>query len=302
MWTIIRNHGYWEGEVWNRRKDGHVYPQRLTITCVKDQSGETTHYLGYGQDITENKQAEADRTAISVARQVQESLLPSHALAVAGFDIAGAVHLAEHASGDYFDFIPLPQNSVGIVVADVSGHGLGPALMMVQIQAYLHTLAGFYEDPGELLTHANRLFAARQSGYFVTAFLGRLDTKTRSFVYAGAGHQGYLMCPDGAVKVLPSTSLPLGLEETTTVPSASAIILERGDIVLLPTDGIEEAMSPDGGLFGRERALDVVRANREKPAAEIVRAVFSAARDFAEGEPQRDDITAVVVKVRYPDS
>ncbi len=131
----IQAEGYWEGEIWNRRKDGHEYLQRLTITCVKNAHGETTHYVGDGQDITEEKIAAADRAAIQAARKVQESLFPSEPPNIPGFDIAGAVHPAELVSGDFFDFMAIGQTSVGVLIADVSGHGLGPALLMAQTQA-----------------------------------------------------------------------------------------------------------------------------------------------------------------------
>ena len=113
-----------------------MYPQRLTITCVKDELGKTTHYVGDGHDITEEKQAEADRQSIAVARRYSRIyFLPmTH---VPGFDIAGAVHPADRVSGDYFDFLALGQKSIGVLVADVCGHGLGAALLMAQTQAYL---------------------------------------------------------------------------------------------------------------------------------------------------------------------
>jgi phosphoserine phosphatase RsbU/P len=297
MWSAIGAEGYWRGEVWNRRKDGRIYPQRLTITCVRNKLGKTTHYVGDGHDITEEKQAEADRQSIAVARKVQRDLLPADAPRVPGFDIAGAVHPADRVSGDYFDFLTLGQNSIGILVADVCGHGLGAALLMAQTQAYLHALAETLDDPGELLTHANRLFAMSRSGYFVTLFLGRLDAESGTLVYASAGHQGYLIDRHGMVKHLESTSIPLGIDETTVVPSAPPLVLEKGDMIVLPTDGIEEARSPGGELFGRERTLDVVDRSRDKSAAGVVEALYGAAHDFAEGAQQKDDITAVVVKM-----
>jgi PAS domain S-box-containing protein len=296
MWRAIRTDGCWEGEIWNKRKDGHVYLQRLTIACVKDESGETTHYVSNGQDLTLKKRGEADRAAIQAARKVQQALFPSVAPCLPGFDIAGAVHPAERVSGDFFDYIPLGEDSVGFVVADVSGHGLGPALLMAQTQASLRALAESYADPGELLTHTNRLFATSKSGHFVTMFLGRLDATTRSFVYACAGHRGYLITSDGTVHVLDSTSIPLGVDEATTTSSAPAIVLKPGDILLVPTDGAEEAMSPQGRMFGRQRMLDVVRTNGNDSAAQIVDALFREARKFTEKRPQVDDITMLVVK------
>ncbi|MHB8972888.1 MAG: SpoIIE family protein phosphatase [Pirellulaceae bacterium] len=296
MWSAIRHAGYWRGELWNRRKDGHVYPQRLTITSVKNESGRTTHYVGDGHDITEEKQAEADRQAIAVARKVQQDLLPSDVPRVPGFDIAGAAHPADRVSGDYFDFLSLGQNSIGVLVADVCGHGLGAALLMAQTQAYLRALAESLADPGELLTHTNRLIAMGHFERFVTLFLGRLDAESGSFVYASAGHRGYLMSPHGTVKDLESTSMPLGVDERMVVSSAPANVLETGDIIVLPTDGIEETASPGGELFGRQRTLDVVDKNRAQSAAEIVQALHCATRDFADGAPQQDDITVVVLK------
>ncbi|MHB8956298.1 MAG: SpoIIE family protein phosphatase [Pirellulaceae bacterium] len=297
MWRAIRTEGYWQGEVWNKRKDGREYLQRLTITSVKNVYGETTHYVGDGQDITEEKLAAADRAAIHAARKVQESLLSLEPPGLPGFDLAGAVHPADHVSGDFFDFIPLGPTSLGVLVADVSGHGLAPALLMAQMQAYVRALAECQNDPGELLTHANRLFALSRSGHFVTIFLGRLDGQSRSFVHAAAGHRGHLVSADDTVKVLSATSIPLGVELHTAVGTDPTVALSPGDILVLLTDGIAEAMNPDQKTFGLERTLDVVRKNRDKPASQIVEMLFRAARDYAQGEPQMDDMTAVVVKV-----
>jgi sigma-B regulation protein RsbU (phosphoserine phosphatase) len=128
-------------------------------------------------------------------------------------------------------------------------------------------------------------------------FLGCLDARRRSFVYAGAGHQGYLFLANGEMKVLGATGLPLGVADVSTVPSAPATVLKAGDVILLPTDGIEEAYSRDGRSFGRQRIGEILRNNQQESAAQIVDALFGAAREFADGEPQEDDITAVVVKV-----
>ncbi len=297
MWNAIRTDGFWEGEVWNRRKDGSTYLQRLTITCVKSKLGHVTHYVGDGKDITEAKQAAANREAINAARKVQESLFPLAPPCVPGYDFAGAVHAADHVSGDYFDFISLGDGSIGVLVADVSSHGLGPALLMAQTQAYIRALVGSHNDPAVLLNRANRLFALNRSEHFVTLFLGRFDIASSTFVYAGAGHQGYVIGTNDDVKVLDSTGVPLGLDQELAISSAPAIPLSPGDIILLPTDGIEETKSPAGDMFGRERAFDIVRENRDLSAAAIVEALFSAARQFTQGELQEDDITAVVVKI-----
>ncbi len=296
MWTGIINDGFWEGEISNRRKNGEVIPQRLTITAVEDESGETTHYVAVAQDIGDQKRAAADRMAINIAHDVQQSLFPGRAPPLDGFDIAGAVFVAEDASGDYFDFIPMANETLCVVVGDVSGHGLGSALLMSQTQAHLRALMNTHHDAGEILTAANHLFRG-DPDRFVSLFLVCIDPLARAFGYASAGHRGYLLTADGEAKILEGTGIPLGVMEEAVITSVPASPLAAGDLIVLTTDGIEESMSPNRTLFGIENTLDVIRANRERPADEIVQALYEAACDFAEGEPQRDDITAVVIKV-----
>jgi sigma-B regulation protein RsbU (phosphoserine phosphatase) len=299
MWRKIRADGLWEGEIWNQRKDGRLFLQRLTITCVTNESGAITHYVADGRDITKQRQSEEDHAAIQAARTVQRALFPAAPPVLSGFEISGAVHPAQRVSGDFFDYIPMGRNSVCLLVADVSGHGLGPSLLMAKAQAYLRALSEAHTDPGDLLTHANRLFGQDNSGHFVTMFLGRLDADERTFVYAGAGHAGYHILANGDVKLLEPKGLPLGVVPATSVASSPAIHLQQGDIILLPTDGIEEARNRAGHLFDRRRMFEITRDNRERSAAEIIEALFRAARHFTDRERQQDDITAVVIKAQH---
>ena len=131
-------------------------------------------------------------------------------------------------------------------------------------------------------------------------FLGRIDAETRSFVHAGAGHQGCLFSAKGEVRVLESRSMPLGVVDNLTASTALSTALETGDSILLPTDSVEESQGRCGRLFGRERMFDVIRNNQEKSAAQVVDALFREARHFREGESQEDDITAVIVEVLRP--
>ena len=296
MWRAIGVKGCWEGEIWNKRKDGHVFLQWLTISCVKNALGETTHYVGDGHDVTQQKRSEADRNAIKTACAVQLSLLPTDAPSVPGFEIAGSVQVADRASGDFFDYIPLNENSIGILVADVSGHGLGSALLMAQVQGYMRALSEDRDDPAKIIDHANRLFWSDSGEHFVTLFLACLNVERRSLIYASAGHQGYMFRATGETEVLESTGLPIGVVENSSVLLAKEIIMRVGDIVLLPTDGIEETCSRDDKPFGRKRLYDTIRNNAKKSAFVIVESLFCEARNFAEGAPQEDDMTAVVVK------
>src|SRR5262249_13204072 len=157
--------------------------------------------------------------------------------------------------GDYFDYLPMQDGCLGLVVADVSGHGFGPALLMAETRAYLRAFALTCSDVGEMVGFANRALAADVADeHFVTLLLARLDPPSRSLVHASAGHtSGYVLDPSGAVRaLLDSTGPPLGIMPEATFPAGPALTLGPGEIALLLTDGILEACSPGGDLFGKE--------------------------------------------------
>jgi serine phosphatase RsbU (regulator of sigma subunit) len=210
----------------------------------------------------------------------------------------GNLHPADSVSGDFFDFLQNEEDSVGIVVADVSGHGLGPGLLMAQLLAHLRSIAEFFRDPTEMLTQANRLFTRTNTSHFVTMFLGRFDIKTRSFVYASAGHQGYLLKANGKNLTLQSTGIPLGIgEQWRSIENPPAVVLEDGDTLVVATDGFEEQTNSSGEHFGRERLLSVVRDNFTQPARQIVETLCTAVDEFSGELKQGDDVTAVILKV-----
>lgn len=238
------------------------------------------------------------------ARAIQQRLLPI-VPQLSSFDIGGMSYCAIGTCGDYFDYIRMPNNNVGIVLADVSGHGLGPSLLMASMRAYVRALARTHDDVGEILSIANRILVEdTQSENFITAIFGCLNPHTRSLTYTNAGHPtGYVLDIAGAVKsALDSCGYPLGLMSDHAYQSRGEIILEPGEAVVLVSDGILEARSPQGTMFGEERTLDIVRIYREESALQIVDNLYYAVRGFCQGMPQDDDITAVVLKVGSPSS
>ena len=238
--------------------------------------------------------------AIAGGARDSAAALSKIAPALDGFDIAGVTYPAEETGGDYFDYLPMMNGALGVIVADVTGHGIGPALLMAETRAYLRTLAANREDIGEILTTANRILAEDVGEErYVTLFLGRIDPKTRDILLRERGpSHGLRAGPGGEIKsLLKRTSVPLGINPNAKFDGAVKVSLQSGDIVLLLTDGIEEAMAPDESFFGIERTLNVVRQNRDKPAREILDALYRAVRDFSQQTPQLDDVTAIVIKV-----
>jgi serine phosphatase RsbU (regulator of sigma subunit) len=242
----------------------------------------------------------ANEEQFRAAREVQERLFPKTAPALSGFDIAGVSHPASAAGGDYFDYVPMRGNRQGIVIADVTGHGIGPALLMAEARAYLRLLAQNQDDLGEILTTANRVLSEDiGSERFITMLLVGLDPAARLLWHANAGHPaGYVFGADGRIKLqMKRTGVPLGINPETVYPAAQPTQLASGDLVLLLTDGIDEAVSPDDQIFGIDRTLEVVRAHRDLSAREVVQRLYDEVRRFAENAPQLDDATAVIVKV-----
>jgi serine phosphatase RsbU (regulator of sigma subunit) len=254
--------------------------------------------------LSEAKQRwEADRLRadLRIAREIQQKLYPKAAPAWSGVEIAGQSWPAEMAGGDYFDYLTMANDSLGVGIGDVSGHGVGPAILMAETRAYLRALSLVCADVGQILSQANQLLTGdTRSEQFVTLFLGRLDPAERRLHYASAGHlPGYVLDRSGEVKsVLESMDLPLGLIAGERHICTAETALDEGDTVLLITDGITEAMSPDGAMFGMQRAVDAVRICLNETAAQTVDFLCRTALQFAAQPLQRDDMTAIVLKIQ----
>lgn len=241
------------------------------------------------------------RLQLQIARDIQRGLLPESAPCVDGFEIAGASHPAEEVGGDYFDYVPMRGGRLGLVIGDVVGHGLGSALVMAATRTCLRSLiASDYNRAEEIMDRANQvLLDSTPDNCFVTLTLLQLDPATRVMSYVNCGHvTSYLLDSQGSIKArLSSTALPLGCLQQFEIEPAPELSLETGDMLVMLTDGITEAESPENRPFGERGALEVVRANLTAPVTEIVRAIHTAARKFSQAKSPQDDITSLVVRV-----
>jgi PAS domain S-box-containing protein len=235
---------------------------------------------------------------LDVARRIQEKMLPKQLPHVTGLDVAGRCCPAQETGGDFFDYHASPDGRLNVVVADVASHGFAPALIMVETRRLLRTLARAGCDVAEILTVTNRaVHEDTDDTMFVTAFVAQLDPATRALSYIGAGHEAYLFEPTGTIKRLASISMPLGVVEDLEFPAADTQPLRPGELLLLLSDGFQEAHAPNGTLFGIESAWESVLANAERPAEEIIDALFRSVRAFCHPALPGDDTTAVIVKV-----
>ncbi len=232
--------------------------------------------------------------------RIQREFLPRELPMVAGFDWAVYYATSTRAGGDYYDFFKLNDKRVGVIIADVAGHGSPAAVVMAMTRLLLHTYPGEAGRPGEVLAHVNRLLMGNLlPGQFVTAFYSVLDPRGRRLLYSNAGHcppQLYRSARASVERLSTNRGLPLGVSEQGGFEER-AVVLERGDVLVFYTDGLREAMNRERELYGEERLRRVLKASASRPAEEIKNAILGDVLTFCDGAPLRDDLTIVVLKV-----
>jgi serine phosphatase RsbU (regulator of sigma subunit)/ligand-binding sensor protein len=236
---------------------------------------------------------------LGLAAQIQAHLLPTECPRLEGFDIAALNEPCRQVGGDFFDFIPeAGGRRWGVVIADVCGKSMGAALLMATARSALRVQSEHCTTPAEIVTRVNiSLCRDTRPEEFVTLFLGKLDTRTRVLHYANAGHNRPVLYHADRTSQLESSGMVCGVLADNTYHE-SDVQLESGDILLLYTDGLNEARNPDHGFFGLERTRRVILDNRERPAAEIVAMLRDEVRKFADSREQSDDLTLVLIKVK----
>ncbi|UCE04316.1 MAG: SpoIIE family protein phosphatase, partial [bacterium] len=299
LWKTILNGEPYRGTIINKKKNGEFYWSEQTITPMKDDAGNITNFVSVLKDITELKEKQEQEFQLRIARELQQRYYKVKA-SIPGFDIVGATYSAVETNGDYFDFISMTDGSIGMVIGDVSGHGVGAALIMAQTRAYLRAFAKVESDPGVLLTWLNQELAVDlDKEHYVTLILARLDPNENLLDYASAGHLStYLLNGSGEVRhVMQSTGIPLGIMRNYKFAKSESIKLTPSDIVFFLTDGITEAQALDETEFGVDRTLDVIKRHRKAPAKKMMEHLYQAVRSFSQNKPQEDDITSIICKV-----
>ncbi|MEW6356322.1 MAG: GAF domain-containing SpoIIE family protein phosphatase [Planctomycetota bacterium] len=237
--------------------------------------------------------------SLQIAKQIQQNLLPEADPHVNGFDIAGWTLSCDETGGDYYDFIPMDDGSLGVAIGDVSSHGVGPALLMTTARAFLRALIAGGVPIAAILGQLNDFLVDDMGeGRFMTLFYGVLDPNKKEMKFTSAGHEPGVVMRSGSGEFceVENTGCPLGIMPGAPFPEGEVISLSSGDILLLLTDGILEAMDLKREKFGRERLRKVVAQEKTRPAREIIQSVHKAVLDFCAGAAQRDDLTMVVIK------
>lgn len=233
---------------------------------------------------------------IDGAAFVQSRLYPKPLPPLAGFDVAGRCDPANQVGGDYFDYFMPDDDTLMLVIGDVSGHGFGPSLVMAETRAVLRTMARTTDDIGVMIREVNELLHHDELGTFVSLFIARIDIPSRVCFYASAGQPAELVGADGSSETLESTQPPLGIQAGTQF-DVYPTQLGTGDTLLLYTDGISERSLGLKELFGVDRMLNVIKDSTSLSAEQTIERLYDEANDFANGRTSVDDMTAVVLNV-----
>ena len=248
------------------------------------------------EEYLENQRFKAD---LKIAHNIQQGLLPRRPPAVRGYDIAGWNRPADETGGDFYDFQELTGGALAVTIADVTGHGVGPALIAAECRALLRASLSLTHNLERVLALVNDLLNADlPEDRFVTTFVGLLAPEDHSFAYisAGQGPLFHFTRATGAVRELPTSGLPLGIVPGCTYELSRETVFEPGDMLVFLTDGFVEWPDPAQNRFGNDNVHALLRRNGDLPAAALIQTIYREVREFARGTPQQDDLTAVVLK------
>jgi len=253
---------------------------------------------------TKRKEQNQMRRSLDLAREVQQSLLPSSVPEVAGLDIAGKSIYCEKTGGDYYDFLNFKNGSskrVDIIIGDVAGHGLPSALLMTTARALIRLRSSSPGSISDIVTDVNHHLSkdTGESGRFMTLFYLSIDLVNRSLKWVRAGHEPAIFYNpyDDSFQELIGSGIPLGVDETWRFEESQKMDLAKGQIIVLNTDGIRETRNSKDEMFGNDSICEIIRQKKDAMANEIMNSILEERYNFQSNSNPEDDFTIVVIKV-----
>lgn len=286
--------------------EGHIFQFHLK-PCPADALAQAieegvTHYRQISAQTSQIRDMEK---SMALASEVQRNLVPKDHLTTEGLEVAGQSQWCDETGGDYYDFFPRRVGGclhTGVVVGDVTGHGISSALLMTTARAFLRERIAAPGSTAAIMTDVNRHLARDVAGTnrFMSMFYCEVDAARRSICWTRAGHDPALIYTPGsdAVDELagPGFPLPLGVMEKAVYEESQREV-QPGQVIVIGTDGIWEARSPQGEYFGKNRLMALVRAQADQSATEMARSIIEALDTFRHPQLPEDDATLVVIKI-----
>lgn len=296
-------------EVTALHQEGREFPVELFITPFR--IGEIHAFCGFVRDISERKRAEdriknyeiklaVAQNEMRIARQIQESLHPQPSLCLDDIEIYGRCLPAAQVGGDYFDYFSPDSERVDVAIADVSGHSVGPGLFMVEARCTLRAQSRDSRLPAETLSIMNDLLFEdlSRADYFLTMFYLQYQRTTRQLSYSNAGHITPLLlrCGDDHCESLDSEGMVIGVRKSVEFEQKQ-VTLNRGDLLLLYTDGVIEAENVDGQFFGRKRLCQILCESAPQSADKIIDSILTRLKSYCKAKVFKDDLTMILMRV-----
>jgi sigma-B regulation protein RsbU (phosphoserine phosphatase) len=304
MWQTIGDGHVWSGEIVNKRKDGSLYTEEMSITPVRDDEGEIVNYVAIKRDITERKEMEAEldkarhrmEDELNVGREIQMSMLPLIFPPYprrGEFDVFAMLEPAREVGGDFYDFFLIDDEHFCLCVGDVSGKGVPAALFMAVTKTLIKSRASNDYSPASILTHVNKEISSNNdASMFVTIFLAILNLNSGKLLYSNAGHNPpYIRRVDGELVRLDHRHGPVIGAVEELVYGQDEGVLERGDLLFTYTDGVTEAMDEGQSLYDERRLASCLSSLESNSAEASVHSVLADVRGFQGEAEQADDIT-----------
>lgn len=287
------------------RQDGTVFDAEISTNCLELQG--VPHLLAIMRDVTERKKADAAllentiiRRELDLAREIQLQLLPKAPPSIPGLHLACSYHPAASVGGDYYDFFEISPNVMDIIIADVSGHSIGSALLMSEARTVLRAKVNPERPPATLLAAVNELMHEdlSRAELQISAFTARLDTLEKMLTYANAGHTQPLLfrASSGEIEQLDAAGMLLGVVRELEFEERQCR-LARGDILLFHTDGLIEAENSSGQFFGTERLSALLTAGRNDAPEDILTEISRQLIYFKGDNLLSDDVSLVLIKI-----
>lgn len=254
------------------------------------------------QDIKSELERERLSNELEIAHQVQTKLLPKKPPAIKGYSFAAACDPAKEVGGDYYDFIKIGKDKIGIVIGDVAGKGLPAAIYMTLTKGIFQSYSENNNSPKDVLIKINRLiFQIIESGSFVTMFYGIIDLKLNAFTYARAGHEPpiFFNSVNSEFTMLRPVGMALGFEQGEIFEEKleeDTIQLSKGDKIIFYTDGFTEANNRLNEEYGKTRLLDFVKENRTLDSSRFLQLLLEDVKNFCQGTEQFDDMTSIIIQ------
>jgi sigma-B regulation protein RsbU (phosphoserine phosphatase) len=271
----------------------------VVFKSIAEQSAFALYNAIIYSEANEKKRLDHD---LEIARDIQRILLPSEAPVIPGFEISGINIAARHVSGDYFDYLTVDKDRLGVAIADVSGKGVPASIIMAICRSVLRSQAAGNASPADVLQKVNRqLYPDIKEDMFISMAYLILDHVRDTVTLARAGHDAPILFDHatGTASPVKPPGMVLGIDSGSVfdrITGDFALTLKRDDCLLLYTDGVTEALDANGDEFGPDRMIECVRASAPEGAPAIISRLIDELRNFVGAQPQNDDITLIAIR------